>query len=153
MAGLVGTGGVLVASGAAPAWAGAFCPGSTASPNVCARPTTAIVNRQFVQVVVWGPASTTIAVTECNPNLAGGDAAACDSNPADLNKVGGPKLATTNAAGKAVVQYRVRVSSTKPVGDGNCVAGGDTSGVPCFLVAAVVATQAPIANPVPFFTQ
>ncbi len=92
-------------------------------------------------------------MTECNPNLLANDSNACDNNPGDLNKAGGPALATTNGAGKAVLQYKVRVSSTKPVGDGNCLSGGDSSGVACFLVAASVSTQTQIANPRPFSTQ
>ena len=120
-------------------------------------PTAAIVNHQVVTVIVRGaPANDTIAVTECNENLAGGDPNACNDNPADLGKPGGPALATTNARGRAEVQYKVLVSSTKPVGDGNCLAGGDSSGVPCFLIAADVATEMPLSvagNPAPFTTQ
>jgi hypothetical protein len=121
---------------------------------VCVTPNSGIVQRQVVTVVVKsGIPGESIAIVECNPNLATGDSAACNQNPARLNKPGGPKIAVTNSAGKAVVKYTVVVGTTKFVGDGVCPPGGGTSGVPCFLVAADVATQTPLANPVPFFTQ
>jgi hypothetical protein len=148
--GFAGVGGLLL-TGAAPA--GALTPSCNPSPLVCITPNAAIVNHQIVKVIVKGPASTEIAVTECNSNVAGGDANACDSNPADLGKPGGPALTMTNARGRGVVEYKVLVSSTKPVGDGNCLPGGDSSGVPCFLIAASVSTQQPVANPAPFTTQ
>ncbi len=147
--GLLGGGGMLL-SGAAPAGANSSCP---SAPVLCITPSATILNHQVVSVVVrTGVPNETIAVTECNANLAGSDPNACDQNPADLGKPGGPKLATTGGKGTARISYKVLVSSTKPVGDGNCLPGGDTSGVPCFLIAADISTQMPVANPTPFTT-
>ena len=152
--GFAGVGGLLI-TGATPALASGpnDCPPTT----MCVTPTAAIVNHQVVTVIVRGaPADDTIAVTECNANLAGGDQNACNENPADLGKPGGPALARTNARGRAEIQYKVLVSSTKMVGDGYCLAGGDASGTPCFLIAADVATEMPLSvagNPTPFTTQ
>ena len=131
---------------AAPAGASAGCP--TTSPILCVNPSTGLVNKQAVSVVVRAAPNTEIAVTECNSALATNDPNACDQNPADLNKPGGPMLASTGAKGNARLTYKVLVSSTKPVGDGNCLPGGDT----CFLIAAQVSNQTPVANPVPFTT-
>ena len=131
---------------AAPASASAGCP--TTSPILCVNPSTALVNKQVVSVVVRSTPNTEIAVTECNSNLAGNDPNTCDQNPADLGKPGGPMLASVGAKGNARLSYKVLVSSTKAVGDGNCLPGGDT----CFLIAADVATQTPVANPTPFTT-
>jgi hypothetical protein len=147
--GLLGGGGLLL-SGATAASATGSCP---AAPILCITPSSGVLNHQVVSVVVrTGVPNETVAVTECNAGVAGGDPNACDSNPGDLGKPGGPKLATTNGLGTARLTYKVRVSSTKPVGDGNCLAGGDTSGVPCFLIAADISTQQPVANPSPFTT-
>ncbi len=148
---LAGVGGLVVA-GAAPAGAqGGAC---NPAPLLCIIPSAAIVNHQVVKVIVkTGIPDETIAVTECNVNVAGGDPNACNSNPADLGKPGGPALATTNAVGRAHLEYKVLVSSTKMVGDGYCLAGGDTSGIPCFLIAADISTEQPVANPAPFTTQ
>ena len=41
----------------------------------------------------------------------------------------------------------------QPTGDGNCLPGGDTSGVPAPPIAADISTQQPVANPTPFTTQ
>lgn len=144
--GIVGVGGVLV-TGAAPAWAGTQCPGP--GPALCITPNSNLTNKQVVHVVVWtGTASAgPVVVTECNPAVANGDQAACNSNANDLNKPGGPKFADTNSKGKAAMYYTVRVSSTKDVGDGLC-APGDT----CFLVAANPQTQQLVAGPTPFTT-
>ena len=147
--GLLGGGGLLL-TGATAASASASCP--TTSPILCVTPSAGLVNKQVVSVVVRAAPNTEIAVTECNANLAGGDSNACDQNPADLGKPGGPMLALTGAKGNARLSYKVLVSSTKPVGDGNCLPGGDSSGVPCFLIAASVATEMPVANPTPFTT-
>jgi hypothetical protein len=148
--GFAGVGGLLL-TGAAPA--GAQMGACNPSPLLCITPDAAIVHHQLVKVIIKGPASTEIAVTECNANVTGGDANACNSNPADLGKPGGPALTETNANGRGVVEYRVLVSSVKMVGDGYCLPGGDSSGVPCFLIAASVSTQQPVANPAPFTTQ
>jgi hypothetical protein len=138
----------MVIAGASPAAAAVCSP----NPIVCITPSAGLVNKQTVQVIVKGPASTEIAVTECNSNIESQDPDACNQNPSDLNHAGGPALAMTNAAGKAVLEYRVLVSTTRPVGDGNCLPGGDTSEVPCFLIAASVSSEMPVANPTPFFT-
>jgi hypothetical protein len=153
MGGLVGTGTVLVASGAAPAFAGSFCPSSSA-PIVCVSPTTGVTNHEFLKVVVRTTPNTSIAITECNHNLAAQDPNSCDQNIADVGKPGGPKIGTTDATGKVSFSYQVRVTlnPAKPIGDGQCAPGGDT----CFIIAAVVATQQPVAatnNPTPFTTQ
>ncbi len=143
--GLLGGGGLLLA-GAAPASASAACP--TTNPILCVNPSTGLVNKQVVSVVVRATPGTEIAVTECNSNLATQDPNACDQNPADVGKPGGPMLAKTGSKGNARLSYKVLVSSTKAVGDGNCEPGGDT----CFLIAANVSTQEPVANPAPFTT-
>ena len=143
--GLLGGGGLLLA-GAAPASASTAC--STTGPILCITPNSGLVDKQVVSVVVRATPNTEIAVTECNSGVAASDPNACDSNPADLGKPGGPMLAETGGKGNARISYKVLVSSTKPVGDGNCLPGGDT----CFLVAASVSTQAPVANPTPFTT-
>ena len=143
--GLLGGGGLLF-TGAVPASASPSCP--TTNPNLCVTPSAGLVNKQAVAVVVRATPGTEIAVTECNVNLAGSDPNACNQNPADVGKPGGPMLAKTGGQGNARLSYKVLVSSTKPVGDGNCEPGGDT----CFLIAANVATQEPVANPVPFTT-
>jgi hypothetical protein len=143
--GLLGGGGLLLA-GAAPASASTSC--STTGPILCITPSTGLVNKQVVSVVVRATPNTEIAVTECNSNLATNDSNACDSNPADLGKPGGPMLAQTGGKGNARISYKVLVSATKAVGDGNCLPGGDT----CFLLAASVSTQTPVANPTPFTT-
>ncbi len=147
---LVGVGGLVVA-GAAPA--GAQDGDCNPAPLVCIHPSAAIVNKQLIKVIVKASPNEEIAVTECNAGLAGGDSNACNSNPSDLGRAGGPALALTNSVGRAHLEYKVLVSTTRPVGDGNCLPGGDSSGVPCFLIAADVSTQQPIANPVPFTTQ
>jgi hypothetical protein len=148
--GLVGVGSSLI-TGATSAGALTTC---NPAPLMCLTPSAAIVNHQMIMVVVQtGVPHETIAVTECNVGVAGGDPNACDSNPADLGKPGGPMLATTGGKGTARLSYKVKVSSTKPVGDGNCLPGGDSSGVPCFLIAADISTQQPVANPAPFTTQ
>jgi hypothetical protein len=115
---------------------------------LCITPSSGLANKQVVSVVVRATPSTEIAVTECNSNLAGGDSNACNSDPSDLGKPGGPMLAETGPNGNARISYKVLVSATKAVGDGNCLPGGDT----CFLVAASVANQTPVANPTPFTT-
>jgi hypothetical protein len=145
MGGLIGGGGMLL-TGASPASASASCP--TTGPLLCITPSTGLVNKQVVSVVVRAAPNTEIAVTECNSNLATNDPNACDQNPSDLNKPGGPMLASTGAKGNARLSYKVLVSATKAVGDGNCLPGGDT----CFLIAASVASQTPVANPTPFTT-
>jgi hypothetical protein len=141
---LAGVGGLVIA-GATPAYAG---PGCSPAPLVCITPNTGLVQHQIVKVVVKGPASTEIAVTECNSNVTMGDANACNQNPSMLNKAGGPMLAATDANGRAVLHYKVLVSATKAVGDGLCTPGGDT----CFLIAASVSSMMPVANPSPFTT-
>jgi hypothetical protein len=147
--GLLGGGGLLL-SGATPAGATGGC---GTAPVLCMTPSHTITNAQVVKVVVRGlKKGQTIAVTECDANLAGGDPAACDQNPADLGLPGGPMLATAGKKGNARLSYTVLVSSTQPTGDGNCLPGGDTSGVPCFLIAADISTQMPVANPTPFTT-
>jgi hypothetical protein len=143
--GLIGGGGILLAE-AGPASASMNC--STTGPILCINPSTGLTNKQAVSVVVRAAPNTEIAVTECNSNLAGNDPNACDQNPADLNKPGGPMLAMTGGKGNARISYKVLVSSTKAVGDGNCLPGGDT----CFLIAAQVSNQTPVANPAPFTT-
>jgi hypothetical protein len=143
--GLLGGGGLLL-TGAAPASASGTCP--TTNPILCITPSSGLIDKQAVSVVVRATPNTEIAVTECNSNLAGNDPNACDSNPADLGKPGGPMLALTGPNGNARITYKVLVSSTKAVGDGNCLPGGDT----CFLLAASVSTEMPVANPTPFTT-
>jgi hypothetical protein len=56
-------------------------------------------------------ADTEIAVTECNVNLAMDDPNACNSNPADVGKSGGPAITPTSATGNATLGYWDRVSS------------------------------------------
>jgi hypothetical protein len=150
--GVVMTGGLFAVGSAAlfaaptPAFAGVQCP--TAAPVVCIIPASGVTNHEVVKVVVkTGVPNANVAITECNHNLAGGDTAACDSNAADFGKPGGPMIATANANGKVVFEYKVLVSATKALGDGNCSPGGDT----CFIVAANPVSQAPYANPA-FFT-
>ena len=143
--GLLGGGGLLL-TGATAASASTSC--ATGSPILCINPSTGLVNKQVVAVVVRATPNTEIAVTECNSGVASSDPNACDSNPSDLGKPGGPMLAETGAKGNARLSYKVLVSSTKAVGDGNCLPGGDT----CFLIAASVANQEPVANPTPFTT-
>jgi hypothetical protein len=143
--GLLGGGGLLL-TGAGPASASPSC--DTTGPILCIIPSTGLVNKQAVSVVVRAAPNTEIAVTECNAGVAASDPNACDSNPADLGKPGGPMLAQTGGKGNARITYKVLVSATKPVGDGNCLPGGNT----CFLLAAAVATQTPVANPTPFTT-
>jgi len=132
-----------------------------AGPPACMRidganPAIGIVHGQIVsvsaqQLATEGyPAGTELVVVECNANLATMDANACDQNPTDLNKPGGPAIAVEGAAqgGKILISYPVRVSATNPVGDGLCTPGG-TTGSPtgtCFLVLADIATEAVVAE-------
>jgi hypothetical protein len=141
---LAGVGGLVIA-GATPAYAGSGC---SPAPVVCITPATGLVQHQIVKVVIKGPASTEIAVTECNSAVATGDHNACNQNSSMLNRAGGPMLALTDSTGKAVLHYKVLVSATKAVGDGLCTPGGDT----CFLLAAGVSSMMPVANPAPFTT-
>ena len=118
--GFAGVGGLLI-TGATPALASGpnDCPPST----MCVTPTAD--RHQVVTVIVRGaPANDTIAVTECNENLAGAATRTCATITQPTLASRGVSPATTNARGRAEVQYKVLVSSTKPVGDGNCLAGG-----------------------------
>jgi hypothetical protein len=119
--------------------------------SACLRvsPTTGVTNREALSVSVHMAApGTEVAIVECNVNLAGGDSNACNQNPADLGKPGGPALAVTNSGGYAAISYKVLVSATKAIGDGTCAPGGDT----CFVLVASVATMMPLGAPVPFST-
>jgi hypothetical protein len=145
--GLLGGGGLLL-SGASPASA-STCPSTPGT--LCINPNAGLVNHQTVMVVVRAAPHETIAVTECNAGVAGGDANACQESPSTLGKPGGPVLATTGGKGTARVKFKVLVSSTKAVGDGLCAPGGN-GGAPCFLIAADISTMQPVANPTPFTT-
>ncbi len=81
---LAGVGGLVIA-GATPAYAG---PGCSPAPLVCITPNTGLVQHQIVKVVVKGPASTEIAVTECNSNVTMGDAERVQPEPVDAEQGG-----------------------------------------------------------------
>lgn len=145
--GLLGGAGLLL-SGASPASA-SMCP--TTAGTLCINPSAGLVNHQAASVVVRAAPHETIAITECNANLAGGDQNACQESPSTLGKPGGPILVTTGGKGTARLSFKVLISSTKAVGDGFCAPGGN-GGAPCFLIAADISTMQPVAGPTPFST-
>jgi hypothetical protein len=110
----------------------------------CKAPTH-VTNKCSIGIKVKGaPASTEIAIDECNANVITGDMNACSETPGSAP--GDVLLVSTNAKGKVKVKdYPVLVSSKTMEGDGYC-AKGDT----CYIVAAVVSTQAEIGTPVAF---
>jgi hypothetical protein len=118
---------------------------------MCINPNAGLLNHQAVSVVVRAAPHETLAVTECNAGVAGGDTNACQESPSTLGKPGGPVLVTTGGKGTARVSFKVLISSTKAVGDGLCAPGGN-GGAPCFLIAADISTMQPVANPTPFTT-
>jgi hypothetical protein len=147
----VAVGGLAVVIGllvAAPAWAGGGPSVKISSPTAgepgyptCTVPGH-VTNKCSIGVTIKGaPASTEIAVVECNANVISGDMNACAETPGSAP--GDVTIVETNAAGKAKVKdYSVLVSSKKMEGDGYC-AKGDT----CYIVAAVISSQAEIGTP------
>jgi hypothetical protein len=110
----------------------------------CIAPTH-VTNKCSIGVSVKGaPAKSELAIVECNSNVISGDMSSCSETPG--SGPGEVALVESNAKGKATVKdYAVLVSSKKMQGDGFC-AKGDT----CYIVAAVVSTQAEVGSPVPF---
>jgi hypothetical protein len=110
----------------------------------CKTPTH-VTNKCSIDVSVKGaPASTQIVIDECNSNVTSGDTSACSETPG--SGPGEVDIVNTSAKGKVTVKdYPVLVSSKKMEGDGYC-AKGDT----CYIVVAVLSSQAEIASPVPF---
>ena len=104
-----------------------------------------VTNKCSIGIKVKGaPASTELAIDECNSNVISGDMNSCSEMPGSAP--GEVDLVQSNAKGKVTIKdYAVLVSSKTMEGDGYC-AKGDT----CYIVAAVVATQAEIGTPVAF---
>jgi hypothetical protein len=110
----------------------------------CKTPTH-VTNKCSIDVSVKGaPAKTELAIVECNSNVVSGDMNSCSETPGTAP--GDVDLVQSSAKGKVSIKdYAVLVSSKKMQGDGFC-AKGDT----CYIVAAVVSSEAEVGSPVPF---
>jgi len=102
------------------------------------------LNVSMQQLTTQGEAvGSELAVVECNANLSSGDPNACNQNPEDIGRPGGPALAVekgTNLllAGNFNIPYPFRVSANNPVGDGLCPPIPATT---CYLVVADINTH------------